>query len=119
MDLVHKDLYWQENSVGFYYTLGGPHPKTVRLTRSWAILNAQCHRYENRSCCSVLQCVAVCCSVLQYHRYEHIDLAATLLDYFLRRIKSNINQRSCCSVLQCGTAWCSVLQCVAVCCSVL
>jgi len=37
----------------------------------------------------VLQCVAVCCSVL------------------------------CCSVLQCVAVCCSVLQCVAVCCSVL
>ena len=45
-------------------------------------------------CCSVLQCAAVCCSVLQ--------CAAV-----------------CCSVLQCAAVCCSVLQCAAVCCSVL
>jgi len=45
-------------------------------------------------CCSVLLCVAVCCSVLQC-------IAV------------------CCSVLQCVAVCCSVLQCIAVCCSVL
>ena len=40
-------------------------------------------------CCSVSQCVAVCCSVLQ----------CVVV---------------CCSVLQCGAVRCSVLQCVAV-----
>jgi len=43
-------------------------------------------------CCSVLQCVAVCCSVLQ--------------------TKNDAPNRP-------QHAWCSVLQCVAVCCSVL
>ena len=41
-----------------------------------------------------LQCVAVCCSVLQCVAV-------------------------CCSVLQCVAVYCSVLQCVAVCCRVL
>ena len=45
-------------------------------------------------CCSVLQRVAVCCSVLQCVAV-------------------------CCSMLQCVAARCSVLQCVAVCRSVL
>jgi len=45
------------------------------------------------ACCSVLQCVAVCCSVLQ-------------------------RVAACCSVFQC-VAVCSVLQCVAGCCIVL
>jgi len=44
----------------------------------------------------VLQCVAVCCSVLQLQRVA-----------------------VCCSVLQCVAVRCSILQCVAVCCSVL
>ena len=39
-------------------------------------------------CCSVLRCVAVCCSVLQCVAV-------------------------CCSVLHCGTVWCSVVQRVA------
>jgi len=42
---------------------------------------------------SLLQCVAVCCSVLQCVAV-------------------------CCSVLQCVAVCCSLLQCVAVCCSV-
>ena len=42
----------------------------------------------------MLQCVAVCCSVLQ-------------------------RVAACCSVLQCVTVCCSVLQCVAVCFSML
>jgi len=46
----------------------------------------------DKVCCSVLQCVAVCC--------------------VLRCVVV------CCSVLQC-VVYCSVLQCVAVCCSVL
>ena len=46
------------------------------------------------ACCRVLQCIAVCCSVLQC-------IAV------------------CCSVLQCVVVCCSVLQCVAACCSVL
>ena len=45
-------------------------------------------------CCSVLQSVAECCRVLQ-------------------------SVAVCCSVLQCVAVCCSVLQCVAVCCSVL
>ena len=45
-------------------------------------------------CCSVLQCAAVCCSALQCVAV-------------------------CCSVLQCAAVCCSVLQCAAVCCSVL
>jgi len=41
-----------------------------------------------------MQCVAACCSGLQYVAV-------------------------CCNVLQCVAAWCNVLHCVAVCCSVL
>ena len=50
--------------------------------------------------CSVLQCVAVCCSVLQPVR----DALCLILN------------ESC---SQCVAVCCSVLQCVAVCCSVL
>ena len=42
-------------------------------------------------CCSVVQYVAVCCSVVQYVAV-------------------------CCSVLQCGAVCCSVLQCVCAMC---
>ena len=45
----------------------------------------------------MLQCVSVCCSVLQGHEAVCCGV--------------------CCSVLQCVAVCCSVLQCVAVCCS--
>ena len=50
-------------------------------------------------CCSVLQCVAVCCSVLH-------KSAMDITDVYLQ-------------LLRCVAVCCSVLQCVAVCCSVL
>ena len=56
-------------------------------------------------CCSVLQCDAVGCSVLQRVAESCMYMATTVAE--------------CCSVLQCGSVWFSVLQCVAVCCSVL
>jgi len=61
-------------------------------------------------CCSVLQCVAVCCSTCKNVPLHQMQCVAV-----------------CCSVLQClavpaitcHSIKCSVLQCVAVCCSVL
>jgi len=50
----------------------------------------------------VLQCVAVCYSVLQFGA-----------------VCCTVCCTVCCSVLQCIAVCCSVLQCVAVCCSVL
>jgi len=60
----------------------------------------------------VLQCVAVCCSVLQCADSVFVSLAFSV---------SLVHQRVavCCSVLQCVAVCCSVLQCVAVCCSEL
>jgi len=60
----------------------------------------------------VLQCVAVCCSVLQ---------CAFFLLLLAKKSQFQVLQRAavCCSVLQCATVCCSVLQCVAACCSVL
>jgi len=64
-------------------------------------------------CCSVtwsvLQCVAVCCSVLQCVA-EWLE-SAWLDNHYQKTIKS--------SVLQCVAVCCSELQCVAVCCGVL
>jgi len=63
------------------------------------------------SSCSVLQCVAVCCSVLLVNPSVHIA-----------KFKGNFGDRYvavCCSMLQCDAACCSVLQCVAMCCTVL
>ena len=62
-------------------------------------------------CCSVLrvlQCAAVCCSVLLCVA-ESCTVLAVCCDVLA----------VCCSVLQCVAVYCSVLQCVAVCCSVL
>jgi len=53
-------------------------------------------------CCSVLQCVAVCCSVI-------LDDASA----------GYSEQNPCCSVLQCVAMCGSVLQCVTLCCSVI
>ena len=66
-------------------------------------------------CCSVSQCVAVCCSVLQLRNY-HIrsrSKASGLLICMLQCVAVR------CSVLQCVAVRCCVLQCVAVCCSAL
>jgi len=59
----------------------------------------------------VLQCVAVCCSVLQYTDIE----SEGVLDDFAAGIPVIV----CCSALQYVAVCYSVLQCVAVCCSVL
>jgi len=48
-------------------------------------------------CCSVLQCVAVCCSVCAICLIHMCDISHV-----------------CCGVLQCVAVCCSVLQCVAV-----
>jgi len=53
----------------------------------------------------VLQCVAVCCSVLQCVR----DYDSTPADFKLH----------CFQVLQCVLLCCSVLPCIVMCCSVL
>jgi len=55
-------------------------------------------------CDTVLQCVAVWCSVVQCGAVWCSVLQCVAV---------------CCSVLQCVAACCSVLQCVAACCSVL
>jgi len=56
-------------------------------------------------CCSVLQCVARRCRVLQ-------DIAGCCRVFVLRLLPS-------CRPSRCVAVCCSVLQCVAVCCSVL
>ena len=64
---------------------------------------------------SVLQCVAVCCSVWQWvamcgSLWQCVAVCCSALQRKLHVIV-------CCSVLQCVAVCCSVLQCVAVCCS--
>ena len=65
----------------------------------------------------ILQCVAVCCSVLQCVAVCCSVLQCGAVWYCNTRLISRI--AVCCSVLQCVAVCCSVLQCVAVCCSVL
>jgi len=64
-------------------------------------------------CCSeVLQCIAVCCSVLQ--------VCCSVLQYVVVSCSViAVCCSVCCSVLQCVAVCCSVLQRVAACCSVL
>ena len=83
--------------------------------------NIGCAHEKHRACTlceemhALLQCVAVCCSVLHsVETREHKAHTSILED------KSDSAMNAvCCSVLQCVAACCSVLQFVAVCCSVL
>ena len=67
-------------------------------------------------CCSVLQCVAVCCSVLLF---ADPLVAAQATQGRLKCVAVCCSVlwcvAVCCSVFQCVTVRCSVLQCVAVC----
>jgi len=83
-------------------------------------------RSNNSAHICVLQCVAVCCSVL--HSVAAVlpgcSTAATYvcciaLKYVALRCRVLQSIAECCSVLQCAAVCCSVLQCAAVCCSVL
>jgi len=72
--------------------------------------------------CSVLLCVAACCSVLQCVAVQDLALAdlAQLQRTTSKRLATNDAPASvlqcvavCCGVLQCSKVSCSVLQCVA------
>ena len=74
-------------------------------------------------CCSVLQCVLQSVAV-SIHTYKRCVLQCVALCYSLLQCASVycfVLQRVvvCCSILQSNAVCCSVLQCVAVCCSVL
>jgi len=62
----------------------------------------------------VLQCVAVCCSVLQCVAAE-----AKSSQQSIKLCSTCVCVAVCCNVLQWIAVRCSALQCVAVCCSVL
>jgi len=68
------------------------------------------------ACCSVLQRVAVRCSVL---RCVAVWLLTWFFDMTDREAASTTTMALCCITLQHIAVCCSVLQCVAVCCSVL
>ena len=57
----------------------------------------------------MLQCVAVCCRVLQSAMTVEVEFCNHGFD----------GATVCCSVLQCVAVCCSVLQCVVVCCHAL
>jgi len=67
----------------------------------------------------VLQCVAVCCSVLKCFLWC-IEVLQVVHDFSLQYsdVCGSVVQRGavCCSVLQCVAVCCSVLQCVVMCC---
>jgi len=65
-----------------------------------------CNMHMNFECCSVLQYVAVCCSVVATSTYRAIGA-------------SRGKVTAICMCTFCVAVRCSVLQCVAVCCSVL
>ena len=80
--------------------IGGQSVRGLPFDRVTAILGASWTRGLVWQC-SVMQCVAVCCSVSR-HGYS-------------RRV---LDKRSCAAV-SCVAVYCSVLQCVPVCCSAL
>ena len=73
-------------------------------------------------CCRLLQCVAECCSALQFYLQLRVafSVAVYAFDFFASELGSVLQSVAmCCRVLQGVTECCSVLQCVAVSCSVL
>jgi len=78
-----------------------------------SVLHLICHKYQPHTlvvCCSALQCAVVCCSVLRCVADRcRVVVFCSVLQCVAQ----------CCSVLQCVAVCCSVLQCAAVCCSVL
>jgi len=74
-------------------------------------------RWTVAVCCSALQCIAVCCSVLRciwYRAVVPVRLRWTVAVYYCVLQCVAVF----CIVSQCVAVNCSVLQCVAVCCSV-
>ena len=69
------------------------------------------HIYVHDEISGVLQCVVVCCFVVQCVAACYSVLSSCLLWIHIYR------QAETSSVLQCGTVCCNVSQCVAVCCS--
>ena len=77
---------------------------------------------------SVLQCDAVCCSMLQCVPVGHVgqqqphadcrDWCASFVASERLRWRAQATVAVCCRVLRCVTVCCNVLQCVALCCSV-
>jgi len=65
-------------------------------------------------CCSVLQCVAVCCSVLQWVAVCCRVLQSVVLRWVAVRCSMSQRIAVCCSVFQRVAVCCSVLQCVSV-----
>jgi len=85
-------------------------------------------QWQDAVCCSVLQCVAVCCSVSQSACCSVLQCVAVTTrtnhntadsQQWRAAVCCSMLQLACCSVLPCVAVCCSVLPCVAVCCSVL
>ena len=91
------------------------------------LLHPSVQRAEEARVCSVLQCVAVCCSVgcvaVYYNVLQRSAVCCSVL-----RWAAICWVTMCCfvargtlegaHVFQCGAVWCNVVQCVAVCCIV-
>ena len=74
-------------------------------------------------CCSLLQCVVVCCSELQCERQLTVAVCCSVRGSYQLQYVAVCEATSSCSVLQCArqlavAVCCSVLQCVVVWCSV-
>ena len=74
--------------------------------------------------CSVLQCVAVCCSALscvavRYRVLQCVVVCCRCVPLCCSMLQHVACVAVCCSVMQCVIVCCGVMQCVAVCCNVL
>jgi len=62
VDLVHNDSLWPASSEGVYYMFGGPQPKRVQLTHSWAVYihTLICIRpFADSSSCTLSLCMHI------------------------------------------------------------
>jgi len=84
-------------------------PFCVLCSSGWAGLRKQCAT----ACCSMLQCVAVFCSHVQYCGGPCVLWNSDCAGWRKQCVAV------CCCVSLCATVCCCVLLCVAVCCSVL
>jgi len=114
---THKHTPTPTHKHHYTHVLYSTYMHTDRFSKDTCIPSPQSlQRRRSRLCshialrgaytvCNVLQCVAVCCSVLQWHTcpFARTPCCAEPAQCVV-----------CCGVLQCVAVCCSVLQCVAV-----
>ena len=111
------------NSLSLSHTNTHTHTHTHTHTLSHTLRsNADEEREQVHLCCSVLQCVVVCCCADEEREQVHtlVEERHTHIHTYTRTSIHNTHfRRHGRETYTCGREACSVLQCVAVCCSVL